>query len=126
MRSECAIIFNHIYPAREIAGCIKPEGGSMNKYETIVIFQPEASKDIQELVLGKINDIVVGCEGNKEEIRTNVWGRRRLAYQVKKNDYGIYVQVNYTAKGEIVEKLANLFRVNDEVIKYMTVVDETK
>lgn len=98
----------------------------MNKYETIVIFQPEASKDNQDLVIGKIADVVESCEGNKEEIRTNVWGRRRLAYQVKKQDYGIYVQFNYTSGTQVVEKLNNFFRVTDDVIKYMTVVDETK
>lgn len=96
----------------------------MKNYETIVVFHPEVEKESQDLVSSKIKEIVKSCNGTEEEFAVNVWGKRRLAYLVQKNDHGFYIQFNYKAAGEVVEKLATLFRVTDNVIKSMTVLNE--
>lgn len=96
----------------------------MKNYETILIFHPDTDKDAQDTVAAKVKDIVKNCKGPEEEFTMNVWGKRRLAYLVKKQDHGNYVQFNYKARGEVVEKLATLFRVTDNVIKSMTVLNE--
>lgn len=93
----------------------------MNNYETIVIFHPDVEKDRQEAVLTRFGDIVAACEGPRDEIKTNVWGRRKLAYRVKKQEFGQYVLLNFKSGPAVVDKLAGYFRVTDEVIKYMTI-----
>lgn len=98
----------------------------MKNYETIVIFHPEVEKEAQDTVAAKVKEIVTSCHGTEEEITMNVWGKRKLAYLVQKQDHGFYVQFNYKADGEVVEKLATLFRVTDNVIKSMTVLDENQ
>uniref|UniRef100_UPI0028117768 30S ribosomal protein S6 n=1 Tax=Paenibacillus sp. TaxID=58172 RepID=UPI0028117768 len=58
-----------------------------------------------------------------EVTKTNVMGKRRLAYEINKNRDGIYVLVNFTATPEVVKELDRVMRITDEVIRFMIVQD---
>jgi len=63
-------------------------------------------------------------EQGAKEIQIQHRGKRRLAYEIKKQRDGIYVQMNYQAPGTVVAPLERAMRLSDEVIRYMTIKQE--
>ncbi|NOY52098.1 MAG: 30S ribosomal protein S6 [Deltaproteobacteria bacterium] len=97
----------------------------MNYYESIFILQPdlpsEQSEKITELMSG-----IVEKQGGRMHIVED-WGVKRLAYEVKKQKKGHYVLMQFAGEPEGIRELERNYRVNDGVIKYMTLrIDEDK
>ena len=95
----------------------------MHKYELIFIVRT----DLPEEELGKLMtqmEGVVTSHGGKVE-KAEKMGRRRLAYRVKRQREGVYVLFVVEGSGETVKEFERRLRVNDAVIKYLSVrVDE--
>jgi len=49
------------------------------------------------------------------------WGSRKLAYEVKKKTRGYYVRLDYCGTGDLVNEIERFFRIDDRVLKFMTV-----
>jgi small subunit ribosomal protein S6 len=96
----------------------------MNIYENIVIFDSGLSDEEAEGTVTKIKGIVTGSGG--EVLKVDVWGRRKLAYEIKKQKKGIYVLLLYKTPPETIKKLEDFFRLSDVVIKYMIIKLDTK
>jgi len=90
----------------------------MPNYETVFILKPTLSNEKVEEVLGKVKGIITS--GNGTIILSDSWGKRRLAYPVKKNKEGTYYLLQFSADGNVVGVLENFFRTTDDVIKYIT------
>lgn len=89
------------------------------EYETIFILNPEIATDTMEQIAGRLTDVVSRLEGKL--LRAENWGRRRLAYPVRKNQKGIYVYLRYLGYEDMVPELERNMRMLEPVIKYMTV-----
>ena len=93
----------------------------MNKYESIVIINPNVDeaglKALQDKFTGLIN------ENGKVESYENM-GKKKLAYEVKKNKEGFYVLINFEAKPDSITELERNYRITDEVIKFIVVRKE--
>ena len=93
----------------------------MNKYESIIIINPncteEALKALEDKFTGLIN------ENGKVESYENM-GKKKLAYEVKKNKEGFYVLINFEAKPDSITELERNYRITDEVIKFIVVRKE--
>ena len=90
----------------------------MNKYETIFIINPNVEEaGIKELIQ-KFSDLInnAGKVENVEEM-----GKRKLAYEIKKNKEGYYVLINFEAQPELIKELERIYRITDEVIKFIVV-----
>ncbi len=96
----------------------------MNIYENIVIFDSSLSDEEAESAVTKIKGIVTGSSG--EVLKVDMWGRRKLAYEIKKQKKGIYVLLLYKTPPETIKKLEEFFRVFDVVIKYMIIKLDSK
>jgi small subunit ribosomal protein S6 len=96
----------------------------MNIYENIVIFDSSLSDEEAEGAVTKIKGIVTGSSG--EVLKVDIWGRRKLAYEIKKQKKGIYVLLLYKTPPEAIKKLEDFFRVFDAVIKYMIIKLDSK
>ena len=59
-------------------------------------------------------------EHSATDIQVKVWGKKRLAYPIKKLNDGVYVQMNYQASGKQVAPMERAMRLSDEVIRYLT------
>ena len=90
----------------------------MPNYETVYILKPTLSNEKVEEVLEKVKGIITS--GNGTVILSDSWGKRRLAYPVKKNKEGTYYLLQFSADGKVVGVLENFFRTTDDVIKYIT------
>jgi small subunit ribosomal protein S6 len=89
------------------------------EYETIYVLRPNVAKDSQEKINQRVGEAVTR-EGGKLTTVEN-WGRRQLAYAVKKNKRGVYVYVKYVGGGAAVAEVERNLRMLDEVLKYQTV-----
>lgn len=90
----------------------------MNKYESVIIVNPnvdeEGIKDLEK----KFTDII-NNDGKLEKIDN--LGKRKLAYEVKKNNEGIYLVLTFEANADLIEELQRNYRITDEVIKFIVI-----
>ena len=91
----------------------------MEGYESIIILDPNATEEDQQGLLGKFKETVEGQGGNI--IHQTLWGRRKLAYPVKKREYGHYHVMYLDQSPQAVTALERMLRFDDNVLKWMTV-----
>lgn len=91
----------------------------MNIYENIVIFNAALSDEEINAALTRIKDLVTNAGG--ETVKADLWGRKKLAYEIKKQQKGFYVLFVFKAPAGTVKKLEDLYKVFDAVIKYMVI-----
>ena len=90
----------------------------MNKYETIIIINPSVEEErVNELT--KTYTDMINKDGKLE--KADNLGKKKLAYEVKKNKEGYYVVFYFEAKPTVIAELERNFRITDDVIKFMTV-----
>ena len=90
----------------------------MNKYESVIIINPnvdEASlKALEDKFTGLINE-----NGKVEEVVD--MGKRKLAYEINKNKEAYYVQFNFESNPETIAELERIYRITDDVLKFITI-----
>lgn len=92
-------------------------------YEEMFIIRPDAAEEVIEAAVDQITTSVKTAGGQVDKV--DKWGKRRLAYKIEKFDEGFYVLMQITCKPDTVRELERRLRVNDQVIKFLTVrIDE--
>ena len=94
----------------------------MRRYETIVIIDPDLSEDDRRPVLDRVEGLIP--QQNGLLVETDQWGARKLAYEIKKKVRGFYVRFDYCGAGALVNEIERFFRIDDRVLKYMTVLQD--
>jgi small subunit ribosomal protein S6 len=94
----------------------------MRRYETIVIVDPDLGEEQRGTVFDKIRELIPQMGGLLVEF--DEWGGRKLAYEIRKKPRGYYVRINYCGGGNLVSEMERQFRIDDRVMKYMTVLLE--
>ncbi len=92
----------------------------MRRYETITIVDPDLSEDERKPVLDRITDLISQQDGFL--VIMDEWGSKKLAYEIKKKSHGYYVRVDYCGTGALIDEIERFFRIDDRVLKYMTVL----
>ncbi len=87
----------------------------MRAYELMVMLEPELDERTVEPTLRKYLDNVIKDGGTVEEL--DVWGRRRLAYEIQKKNEAIYAVVSFTATPEQAQELDRLLGLNETVMR---------
>jgi small subunit ribosomal protein S6 len=95
----------------------------MRIYENLFIVKPDATEEEIDRLVEQMSKNVTNAGGTIDKV--DKWGKRRLAYRVAKNREGFYILLQFTAKPEIVHEFERRMRVQDSVIKFLTVrIDE--
>ena len=92
----------------------------MRRYETIVIIDPELSNEQRLPIFEKLKDLIIQQGGFL--IIVDEWGDKRLAYEIKKRSHGYYVRLDFCGTGALVNEMERFFRIDERVLKYMTVL----
>jgi small subunit ribosomal protein S6 len=92
----------------------------MKRYETIVIIDPDLSKEAEAPILERVTDLIPQFNGFL--IETDDWGTKKLAYDIKKKNRGHYVRLDFCGDGTLVQEMERFFRIDDKVMKFMTVL----
>lgn len=93
----------------------------MNKYESVIIINPNLEAEAIKTLIEKISNLI-NNNGKVESVEEI--GKKRLAYEIKKNKEGYYVVFKFEAKPELIAELERIYRITDEVIKFIVVKEE--
>ena len=93
----------------------------MNKYESVIIIDPNCTEEAVKALEGKVTGLI--NENGKVESVENM-GKKRLAYEIKKNKEAIYMLFNFEAKPDSIAELERNYRITDEILKFITVKKE--
>ena len=94
----------------------------MNKYESVIIINPNVDTEGVKALTQRFTDLI-NNDGKLEKV--DEMGKKRLAYEIKKNKEGNYVAFHFEANPNLISELERNYRITDEVIKFMTIkVDE--
>ncbi|BAF71388.1 30S ribosomal protein S6 [Sulfurovum sp. NBC37-1] len=91
----------------------------MNCYETLFVVKPTLTEEETAAEIAKIKDVLAKVDA--ELLATDDMGMRKLAYPVQKNDRGYYTVLFYKANGEAIAEIERNLKINEEVIKFLTV-----
>jgi small subunit ribosomal protein S6 len=92
----------------------------VRKYELMAILPAEADDKAVQGVTDRISQVLQEHGGQVGPI--NKWGRRRLAYELKRQSEGFYVVVEFQAEPDAVKELDRVLALADEVIRFKVVV----
>lgn len=91
----------------------------LNNYETIYILKPDVTDDINLSLVNSYKSLIKKKGG--QNILVQHRGRRHLSYNITHYYDGIYVQMNYQANGKLVSLLEKSMRMNENIIRFLTV-----
>jgi small subunit ribosomal protein S6 len=92
----------------------------MRRYETIVIVDADVSENDRVSLFNRIQELIPQQQGVL--IKEDLWGVKKLAYEIKKKPRGFYARYDYCGMGPLVDELERFFRIDDRVLKYLTVL----
>jgi len=93
----------------------------MNKYESVVIINPNIEGEAVKALITKISDLI-NTDGKVSSIEE--LGKKKLAYEIKKNKEGYYVVFKFEANPSLISELERVYRITDEVIKFIVIKEE--
>jgi len=91
----------------------------MNKYEIVVIIHPDLDDEAIEQALGRIEGWVTESGGSIDNV--DKWGKRRMSYEIQKQDEGIYYLLNVSMPPALISDLEKNLTILEPVIRYMIV-----
>ena len=93
----------------------------MNKYESVIIVNPNLEEESIKNLIKKFSDLINtdGTVASVEEM-----GKRKLAYEIKKQKEGFYIVFKFEAKPELISELERNYRITDEVMKFIVIKEE--
>jgi len=91
-------------------------------YEATYILRPDIEDDAKEALQERIQSIITDNQGEIEKV--DVWGTKKLAYEI--NDYrtGFYTMITLKGESETVNELERNFKIIDDVIRYLIIRKE--
>lgn len=88
----------------------------LRTYEALYIINPTLDDDAIQTVAKEVEDLVTNQGG--AIVRSEIWGRRKLAYMVKKHTDGFYVLLRFTATADFVKKLETYYKLSESILRY--------
>lgn len=90
----------------------------MNKYESVIIINPNASEEIVKGLIERFTALI-NNDGKVEKV--DEVGKKKLAYEIAKNKEGYYVVFDFEANPSLIKELERNYRITDEVIKFIVI-----
>lgn len=95
----------------------------MKEYELTVLLHPDLEVDL-DAPLQKVRGIVTSAGG--EIVREDNWGKKKLAYSIRKEDFAVYVYFEVKLPADAPLKISNTLNITDEVLRYLLVLVDEK
>lgn len=90
----------------------------MRLYEIAVVLHPDLEIDLDS-ASAKVEKIISAAKG--KIVKKDNWGKRKLAYKIKKQDWGIYIFYQVELEPTAVAKIDSSLRITEEVMRYLVV-----
>lgn len=95
----------------------------MNQYEIAVLYHPDLEIDLEKAT-SKVEKIFTDNKG--KVVKNDNWGKRKLAYPIKRQDYAVYVFYTVEFPPENVRKVESVLNITDEVIRFLITKPDLK
>jgi small subunit ribosomal protein S6 len=92
----------------------------MKFYETTIIFDPGLEEARVNEEVERVTQSIVQAGGEVAEVQR--WGKRKLAYMIKKRRDGTYVHLKHRSPASLIAEMDQRFRLNESVLRHLTVV----
>jgi len=94
----------------------------LKRYETLFIVQADLPDDEIISLIERYSTILTSFKGTI--IKIEKWGKRRLAYEIRKKTNGYYVLIDYAGKSTVIQELERNFKIDDKILKFMTIMKD--
>jgi len=91
----------------------------MQLYESIFIVRPSLSDEDTNKLIEKMKGVV--AKAGATLLKSENWGKKKLAYEVKRERKGTFVYLHFRSEGGVVSELERSYRLEDSVLKFLTV-----
>ena len=91
----------------------------MKNYESIIIVNPNVTEDEIKELIEYIKKIIT--DNNGKIIKIEDLGKKKLAYEIKKNKEGYYMRFEFEVNPKLISELERIYRIKDEIMKFITV-----
>lgn len=98
-------------------------GGNVKEYELTVLVHPDLEANL-DTVLDKVRALVTDNGG--EIIKEDNWGKKKLAYSIRREEFAVYVYFEVKLPAEALLKISNVLNITDEVLRYLLVKADEK
>lgn len=95
----------------------------MQEYELTVLIHPDLEANL-DVALDKVRALITDNGG--EIIKEDNWGKKKLAYQIKREDFAIYVCLDIKLPSQAPLKISSVLNITDEVLRYLLVKTDEK
>jgi small subunit ribosomal protein S6 len=89
----------------------------MVAYEILLMLDADLAEERQEEIVARTRELIE--RGNGKWVRQDVWGRRRLAYEINHKGEGIYHLLQFDAEPETLDELSRILRITDGVMRHL-------
>ena len=96
----------------------------MRPYEVMVIFDPDTDERSVQPTLEQYLTVITKGGGTVENL--DIWGRRRLAYEIQKKSEGIYAVITLNAEPDDVKEMDRQFRINESIMRTKVIRPDTR
>ena len=93
-------------------------------YETTFIVDSILEDERVDSIISKYSNFFTKNEG--EILKTEKWGRRKLAYSIKRKNAGSYVSIEFTGDPSVIAKLERAYHLDDDILRFLTVSFDKK
>lgn len=94
----------------------------LREYETVFVLHPSLEEKDVESEIQAVRDLITGSGGAVDEVER--WGRRRLAYEIRKVHEGTYTLIRFKGQAQTLKDLERRFRLNEMLLRHLTVLSE--
>jgi small subunit ribosomal protein S6 len=95
----------------------------MNEYELVVLLHPDLEIDLEK-PLAKVEQILTDNGG--KVLKKDNWGKRKLAYPIRKEDFAVYVYYELELPTQSLKKINNTFNITDEVLRFLLTKEDPR
>ena len=89
----------------------------MIDYEILLMLDPEVAQERQEEIVKRTRDLVEA--GGGTWAGQDVWGRRKLAYEIDKRSDGVYHLLSFSAGAETLDEISRVLKIDDAVMRHL-------
>lgn len=91
----------------------------MRNYETMYILKPELDEEAINAAVARYEEIITKVGAT--EVKTDRWGKRRLAYEVNGHTEGFYCLMTYIAPNDASQELDRILKIQDDVLRHLVI-----
>ena len=106
-------------PVQVVQPAPKPAGTRLREYETIFLLKPDLAEDLIEKIVERFKGVVNRDSGKMLKVEN--WGKKKTAFEVKKNLRAIFIRFLYLGDFKMVAEFERNLRMTDDVLKYQSV-----